>query len=175
MSHIAPVMGNSVYSTVDSRLQEAAGKGLAESPTGRGAVVVMDPRTGAVKALVSSPGFDPNDSLNNDFSQYVIDKEKKLPLFNRAVQGLYAPGSTFKIITFVAALSDGSVDPNLTFYCPGSFTLGDKIFKCWNKKGHGRLNLISALANSCDVYFYQLGLKIGPKLMHKYAKEFRLG
>jgi penicillin-binding protein 2 len=175
VSHVAPVTGDSVYTAVDSRLQEVAGKGLAESPTGRGAVVVMDSRTGAVKALVSSPGFDPSNSLTNDFGQYVVDKEKKLPLFNRVVQGLYAPGSTFKLITFVAALSEGGVDQDLTFYCPGYFDLGNKRFLCWNKKGHGRLNLIGALANSCNVYFYQLGLKIGPRLIYKYAKEFGLG
>lgn len=175
VNHITPVIGSAVHSTIDVRLQEVSGKGLAESPTGRGAVVVIDPRSGAVRALVSSPGFDPNSSLTKDFSKYVLDKEKKLPLFNRAVQGLYAPGSTFKLITFIAALNDAKVDPKLTFNCTGSFTLGNKTFKCWNKKGHGRVSLIPALAGSCNVYFYQLGLKVGPKSMQKYAREFGLG
>ena len=173
--HIPSTMGSSLHTTIDSKLQEVAGDELARSPTGRGAVVAIDPRSGAVKAFVSSPGFDPNASFSKDFAKYVIDKDKKLPLFDRAVQGLYAPGSTFKIVPFSAALAEGNVGPDLSFYCPGSFTLGDKTFKCWQKKGHGRLTLIPALANSCDVYFYQLGLKIGPKLMQKFAKEFGLG
>jgi penicillin-binding protein 2 len=173
--HIPSRIGNNIYTTIDEKLQEAAWEGLAQSPTKKGAVVAIDPRTGAVKTFVSSPGYDPNCSLTKEFSKYVVDKEKKLPLFDRAVQGLYAPGSTFKIITLAAALAEGSVNPDLSYYCPGSFTLGNKTFKCWNKKGHGRLALIPAFANSCDVYFYQLGLKIGPKLMQKYAREFQLG
>ncbi len=173
--HILPRMGNSLNTTIDEKLQEVAGEGLAKSPTGRGAVVAIDPRSGAVRCFVSGPGYDPNASLTRDFYKYVVDKEKKLPLFNRAVQGLYAPGSTFKLVTFSAALAEGGVDPSLTYYCPGHFDFGDKVFLCWNKKGHGRLSLIPALANSCNVYFYQLGLKIGPKLLYKYAKMFRLG
>jgi len=173
--HIVPKTGNSLHMTIDEKLQEVASEGLAQSSTGRGAVVAIDPRSGAVRAFVSAPGFDPNSSLTKDFAKYVLDKEKKLPLFDRAVQGLYAPGSTFKIVTFSAALAEGGVSPELAYYCPGSFTLGNKTFSCWNKKGHGQMTLIPALANSCDVYFYQLGLKIGPKLMHKYAKDFGLG
>lgn len=171
--HIPSQIGNSVYTTIDERLQQVAGNALRNSTTGRGAVVVLDARTGAVRALVSSPAFDPNTSLTREFRKNLIDK--KLPLFNRTVQGLYAPGSTFKIVTFAAAVSEGGISPSLAFFCPGSFTLGNKTFGCWYKKGHGQMTLIPALANSCNVYFYQLGLKIGARLLEKYARAFSLG
>lgn len=171
--HIQPIFGNNLYTTIDSRLQEAAMSALKDSSTGRGAVVGLDPRSGAVRVLVSSPGFDPNTSLTRDFSRYLTDD--KLPLFNRAIQGLYPPGSIFKIITFIAALTDGNMDLRQSFACNGSFSLGNKQFRCWEKKGHGRLSLIPAFANSCNVFFYQVGLKVGPKLLETLAKQFYVG
>jgi penicillin-binding protein 2 len=173
--HIAPVPGNNLRTTIDQKLQEIAGDALQRSPSGRGAVVALDPRSGAVRALVSAPGFDPNLSISREFGHYLLDK--KLPLFNRVTQGLYPPGSVFKVITFIAAVVEGGVQPSMSYTCKGSFTLGDRAFKCWlyKKGGHGTLNLIGALANSCDVYFYQLGIKTGPKLIEKYARIFHLG
>lgn len=170
---ITPVIGNSLHTTIDEKLQEAAGEGLKTSPTGRGAVVALDPRSGAVRALVSSPGFDPNKSFSREFSKYLQDK--RLPLFNRTVQALYAPGSTFKIITFTAAVAEAGIDPALSYLCAGHFALGNKTFACWFKKGHGNMNLVSALSNSCNVYFYQLGLKVGPRSIEKTARQFHLG
>jgi penicillin-binding protein 2 len=171
--HIAPKIGNSLYTTIDARLQEVAATALAESPTGRGAAVALDPRSGAVRLLVSTPGYDPRDALNRGFGRYLQDK--KLPLYNRVVQALYPPGSTFKIVTVTGALADAKIDPALSYTCGGNFTLGNKTFGCWYKKGHGRLSLIPALANSCNVYFYQLGLKVGNRALEKYARAYHLG
>jgi penicillin-binding protein 2 len=124
---------------------------------------------------VSGPGFDPNLSFSREFSHYLIDK--RLPLFNRVTQGLYAPGSIFKVVPFIASLAEHRSEPSLVYTCKGAFTLGDRTFKCWihKKGGHGPVNLIGALANSCDVYFYQLGLRVGPTLIEKYARLFHLG
>ncbi|MFH1368607.1 MAG: penicillin-binding protein 2 [Elusimicrobiota bacterium] len=171
--HVPPVTGNSVYSTVDVKLQEAASRALRMTATGRGAVMAVDPRTGAVKCFVSSPGFDPNISMMPEFGKYLTDKN--LPLWDRIDQARYPPGSIFKIITFIAALEGNKINPSQTFNCTGSFMFGNKSFACWNKKGHGRVDLMQALSVSCNVYFYQLGLKVGPELIEKYAKLFRIG
>ncbi|MCB4792658.1 MAG: penicillin-binding protein 2 [Elusimicrobia bacterium] len=173
--HIPSSVGGSIYTTIDANLQKAAYEGLEATlklKKARGAVIGIDPRSGAVRILVSSPGFDPEKSFSREFNKYITDKD--LPLFNRAIQALYPPGSIFKIITFVGALEEKVIDPSKTFLCTGQFAFGDKVFKCWEKKGHGRLSLLPALSKSCDVYFYQLGLKSGSDLIEKYAKMFRL-
>jgi penicillin-binding protein 2 len=171
--YVSPEIGASVYSTVDLKLQKAAYDALRNSSTGRGAAVVLDTRTGAVKALVSCPGFDANKSGTKDFEIYL--KDKKLPLFNRSLQALYPPGSIFKIITFAAAIELLNVDVKKTMSCDGSFELGNRRYSCWYKSGHGEMNLISAMVHSCNVYFYQLGLRLGIKNLEKYAKIFYLG
>jgi penicillin-binding protein 2 len=171
--HIPSVQGDALYTTIDARLQETAYNALKASPSGRGAVVGIDPRNGAIRILVSSPGYDPNISFMPEFGKFIVSKE--LPMFNRAVQGLYPPGSTFKIITFISGLNERKISKDQTFNCTGSFTYGNKTFACWEKKGHGRLNLIEALARSCNVYFYQLGLKVGQEIILDYARKFELG
>jgi penicillin-binding protein 2 len=171
--HVPPVIGNNIYTTIDGHLQQIAYDAIMKTPTQKGAVIGIDPRNGAIRILVSCPGYDPGLSLTREFGQYLVDDN--LPLFNRAVQGLYPPGSIFKIVTFSGALNENIITPDKTFApCTGAFTLGTKIFKCWDKKGHGILNLTDALAKSCDVYFYQLGLKIGEKVIVDYARKFRL-
>ncbi|MDR1721172.1 MAG: penicillin-binding protein 2 [Endomicrobium sp.] len=171
--YVQPEIGASVYSTVDLELQKVAYEALKDSSTGRGAAIVLDTRTGAVKTLVSCPGFDANKAGTKDFGKYLKDKE--LSLFNRAVQALYPPGSVFKIITFAAAVEIIDIDPEKTVQCKGSFKLGDRYYSCWQKLGHDRLNLISAMALSCNVYFYQLGLKLGIRNLERYARKFYLG
>ncbi|MCL2390767.1 MAG: penicillin-binding transpeptidase domain-containing protein, partial [Endomicrobia bacterium] len=136
--------------------------------------VVLDTKTGAVKALVSSPGFDTNSAGTKEFLRYLNDK-KNLPLFNRALQALYPPGSIFKIITFVAATEVLNINPKEADYCTGSFELGNRWYTCWLKTGHGRVNLISATAQSCNIYFYDLGLKLGVRNLEKYARKFYIG
>ena len=170
---LPPLIGNSLHTTIDEHLQVVAAEALNASPTGRGAVVGIDPRTGAIRVMVSTPGFDPQLASTKEFAPYLTDKQ--LPLYNRTVQALYAPGSTFKIITFIAGLVDAGIDPSLTFFCPGKFQLGNKTFRCWYKKGHGNMSLIPALTQSCNVYFYQLGLKTGSRSLEKFARQFHLG
>lgn len=171
--YIPPKIGASVYTTIDMKLQSAAYEALRNSTSGRGAAVGIDVRTGAVKLLVSCPGFDTNRVNSRDFKKFLDDK--RLPLFNRALQALYPPGSIFKIITFAAATDLLGIDTKDTEYCTGSFELGDRWYSCWLKTGHGRMNLVSAMAQSCNVYFYQLGLKLGVRNLERYAKKFYLG
>ena len=171
--YVPPSVGASVYSTIDLKLQDAAYAALKDSPTGKGAAVVIDVKTGAVKVLVSVPGFDANKIGTKDFNVYLKDKD--LPLFNRAIQAFYPPGSIFKIVTFAAAVDLLDIDPKAAEYCTGTFELGDRWYNCWLKTGHGRVNLISAMAQSCNIYFYQLGLQLGVRNLVKYAKKFFLG
>ena len=172
--HIPTEIGASVHSTIDLKLQQAAYDALKRSSTGKGAAVILDTRTGAVKALVSSPGFDTNKAGTKDFAKYLTDK-KNLPLFNRALQALYPPGSIFKIVTFAAATELLDIDPKATEYCTGSFELGDRWYSCSLKTGHGSVNLITAMAFSCNICFYQFGLQLGVRNIEKFAKEFYLG
>jgi penicillin-binding protein 2 len=171
--YVQPQMGASVYSTIDLKLQKVAYTALKNSESARGAVIILDVKTGAVKALVSCPGFDTNKAGTKSFGRYL--KDKRLPLFNRTVQALYPPGSVFKIITFAAAVELLDVSSEKTVWCAGSFKLGDRNYSCWHKTGHGNLDLISAMAQSCNVYFYRLGLKLGIKNLEEYAKKFHLG
>ena len=171
--YIPPQIGAGVYTTINMKLQSAAYEALRNSPTGRGAAIAIDTRTGAIKFLVSCPGFDTNRINTRDFYKFLNDKN--LPLFNRALQALYPPGSIFKIITFAAAEDLLNIGVSETEYCTGSFELGDRWYSCWLKTGHGRMNLVSAMAQSCNVYFYQLGLKLGVRNLEKYAKKFYLG
>ncbi|GHT43263.1 penicillin-binding protein 2 [Endomicrobiia bacterium] len=172
--YVAPEIGADVYSTIDLKLQKVAYDALKDSDAGKGAAVVLDAKTGAVKALVSCPGFDTNKVRGRDFEKYSKD-DKNLPLFNRALQAHYPPGSIFKIVTFAAATDILSSDSLNIIHCAGSFELGDRHYACWCKQGHGKLNLISAMAQSCNIYFYQLGLKLGIKNLEKYAKKFYFG
>ena len=170
--HVRSSAGNSITTTVDSELQRVAYDALQKTPTRRGAVVGIDPRTGAVRILVSSPGFDPGASLSPEFSAYL--KDPSFPLFNRTAQALYPPGSIFKIVTMVAGLNDSRIEKEKQYSCNGAFQFGKNSFKCWEKKGHGRLALREAFAHSCNVYFYTIGLKIGAKPLERYARMFRL-
>jgi penicillin-binding protein 2 len=166
-------IGASIYSTIDLRLQETAFNALKDSNTGQGAVVILDVKTGAVKALVSCPVFDANKTNSKEFFEYLKDIAN--PIFNRALQAQYAPGSIFKIITFSAAVDYLNINVNETTFCRGKFELGNRKYACWYKPGHGKMNLIRAMENSCNVYFYQLGLKLGVNIIEKYARKFYLG
>ncbi|MCL2484933.1 MAG: penicillin-binding protein 2 [Endomicrobia bacterium] len=171
--YIHPEIGASVHSTISQQLQNAAYDALKNSATGRGAVVVLDTKTGAVKALVSLPGFDTNKAGTREFAKYLKDKD--LPLFNRALQALYPPGSIFKIVTFAAAVELLDINLKETEICTGSFELGDRWYACWLKSGHGRVNLIAAMAQSCNIYFYDLALKLGVRNIERFARKFYLG
>ena len=166
--------GAEIYLTINSKAQTAAEEGLAASATGKGAVVALDPRSGAVLALVSMPDYDPNMFVAYQEDR-VQGKIKNLPEFNVALQGTYPQGSPFKIITSAALLETGKVSIDETFNCPGYYDAGSRKFKCWQSKGHGKMNFLDGLANSCDVYFYNVALRVGPLNIEKAARQFRLG
>jgi penicillin-binding protein 2 len=166
--------GSNVHLTLDAAVQRAADEGLRKSVTGRGAAVAIDPRNGDILAMSSLPDFDPNALLSTD-PEEVKRTSHDLPEFNNAIAGAYPPGSTFKPIVSLAALNEGRITPNETFFCPGYFKLGSSIFHCDNHKGHGSISFLMGLAESCNVYFYNVGLKTGGALIERYAAAFGIG
>ncbi|MGQ9745058.1 MAG: penicillin-binding protein 2 [Dissulfurimicrobium sp.] len=169
-----PSSGSDIYLTIDLDLQMAAEEAMKDKI---GAAVVLDPNSGRILAIVSSPGFDPE-----VFAKGITPEEWKAlndpvykPLFNKSIQGTYAPGSTFKIVEAAAALQEGVINENTCFFCPGHFKFGNRDYRCWNEHGHGSTNLYRALVESCDVYFYNVGLKLGIDRIARYAKAFGLG
>jgi penicillin-binding protein 2 len=166
--------GQNIYLTVDMNVQktaEALLKGKA------GAVAAMDPQTGQILALASSPAFDPNifvDGMSHEQWDALVSNPLR-PLENKAIQGEYPPGSTFKIVTAIAGLEEGVIDKNTTFFCPGYYKYGNRVYRCWKPAGHGEVNVIKALAESCDVFFYQVGQKLGIDRLSMYAVASGLG
>jgi penicillin-binding protein 2 len=174
MKREEPYPGAQVVTTVDRRIQEAAERAMA----GRaGAVIVMDPRNGDVLAMTSSPAF-PLDRFtgNLDREEWLrVVRDPMTPLMNRALQSQYAPGSLFKVIVTAAGLQEGSLTPMDRTYCNGEYHLGAWTFKDWKEGGHGHVDLRSALVQSCNIFFYQAGLKVGPEAIARYARAFGLG
>ena len=165
--------GDNVVLTIDSALQETAWNALGDRP---GAVAVLDPGSGAVLALVSSPSFDPNiftgGISSNDWE--TLSNDPRHPMENRSISGQYPPGSTYKPVIAAAALEEGLITPDTTFFCNGAFQMGDRTFHCWQEKGHGHVNLHRAIVESCDVYFYNLGKMLGVDRIAAYARAFGL-
>jgi len=168
------MVGNSLVLTIDAQIQKAAEQAFGDKA---GAAVAMDVNSGEILSFVSNPGFDPSLFTGRmplkQWNDYLEDKRH--PLENKALTGQYPPGSTFKIITALAGLEQGIIDENSTIICKGSYAVGNSVFKCWEKKGHGSVNLKRALRESCDVYFYQLGEKLGIDRIAACAREFGLG
>jgi penicillin-binding protein 2 len=160
---LPPVAGSPVHTTIDLDLQRYIARIF---PAGhRGAVVAMNPNTGEILGLFSAPGFDPNAFVGGVDPAYWhrLNQSETHPLFNRAIQARYPPGSTWKLATAAMALKRGLVTlhSHMPIPCRGGLQYGNRFFRCWLEKGHGDLALTDAIAQSCDVYFYQLGLKIG--------------
>ena len=173
LGRIPSAPGNNVVLTIDSALQEAAWNALGGR---RGAVAVLDPRNGAVLALVSSPSFNPN-LFNGGLSfddWEALSNDPHHPMENRSISGQYPPGSTYKVVVAAAALGEGLITPDTTFYCNGAFQLGNHTYHCWQDKGHGHIGLHRAIVESCDVYFYNLGKILGVDKIAAYAKAFGL-
>ncbi len=172
-----PIPGHDVTLTVDLDVQRALEEGMAG--VAHGAAVAMDPRDGAILALVSKPTFDPNEfSRGISFRRWSeLTAGGGNPLLNRAIQSAYPPGSTFKIVTMLAGLQHGLVQPSthLATSCSGGYFFGGRRFGCWDKRGHGSIDLLTALQFSCDVYFYQLGLKLGLDRLQSIARAVGLG
>jgi penicillin-binding protein 2 len=169
-----PKPGTDLYLTIDLDAQKAAEEGLGERA---GAVVAMDPNTGEILALTSHPTYDPNlfprGISPKDWVRLM--KDPSHPMFNRAIQSVYPPGSTFKIIVALAGLDSGVIKPGDTVYCPGYLMSGRHSFRCWKSGGHGTVSLHRALVESCDVYFYTMGERIGWDRVAEYARKFGYG
>jgi len=168
------IPGRTLVLTVDLDLQQAAEQALGEEA---GSIVALDPRTGDVLAMVSEPSFDPNvftGGIKPDIWRELV-KHPRHPLNARATQGQYPPGSTFKVIMATAALQEGVVNPFTSIGCHGSLDYGNHTFRCWKKGGHGSVNVHEALVGSCDVFFYQVGARLGVDTIAKYARAFGLG
>lgn len=161
-----PKNGRDVCLTVDAGLQDFIWSMMEGK---EGAAVFMDVHTGEILSLVSAPSYDPNDSISK------VLNEAGAPLLNRAVAGQYPPGSLFKIIVALAGLESGSIKPDTAFICRGKLNVGNGIFNCWNRDGHGVMVLERAIIESCNVYFYNLGITLGAERILEYARQFGLG
>ncbi|MGE5247214.1 MAG: penicillin-binding protein 2 [Verrucomicrobiota bacterium] len=166
--------GAAVYTTLDADLQKAAQEAMG---TRAGAVIALEPRTGDVLAFYSAPAFDPNVFVRGirraDWQALNADPRK--PMQNKGLQGTYAPGSTVKPFLALAALEGGVQDRSAMVNCTGSYRLGNRVFRCWKEKGHGPTDMYRAIVQSCDVYFYTLGLKLGPEPVASLEKDAGLG
>lgn len=165
--------GRDLQLTINRDLQDFAAKALAGKS---GSAVVIDTKNGEIITMASSPSFDPNQLsyglTNEEWLGLINDLDK--PLINKTISHSYAPGSTFKTIIALAALESG-IDPNDTTYCTGEVALGNTIFRCWKKEGHGRMNMERAIMHSCNSYFYQLAKRININTIAKIAKTFDIG
>jgi penicillin-binding protein 2 len=171
-----PVPGYNVITTIDQNLQGICEDVLAKNSK-RGAIVVIEPRSGEILAMASHPGFNPNDFVPivrpAIFKAYSDDPSN--PLVPRAFRAAYPPGSTFKTFVGFAALESGKIKPKDEFNCPAAFTIGDHTFKNWKKSGAGSLNFKQALTQSCNTWFYQVGIKTGAPIIIDFAQRLGLG
>jgi penicillin-binding protein 2 len=171
-----PVPGDNIYLTLDFELQRRAEQYFMENEM-VGAAVALDPRNGEVLAMVSSPAFNPNvysKRFTPEVWKTITSNPFKIEL-NRAIQGLYSPGSVFKMVMAIAGLSDGVVGPDTQFGCGGSGVFFGRRFRCWKKEGHGSVDVERALMVSCDIYFYQTGAKLGVDKIKEYANKLTFG
>lgn len=169
-----PVPGQTVKLALDAKLQSILENAFGEET---GSAVFMNPNTGDILAWVSVPEYDPN-----LFSGPVSLKDWKAlsddplhPLLNRPIQGFYPPGSTFKPFVALVGLEEGLLSAGTTFYCPGYWDFGGNVFHCWSKGGHGNVDLLTAIQNSCNVFFYHAGDRVGIERLDKWGKAFGLG
>jgi penicillin-binding protein 2 len=170
----APEDGPSLTLSIDVGLQAA----MEQAFEGRaGAAVALDPRNGEILAMASTPAFDPNAFTTGiDATLWAsLAGDPRTPLMNRVIQGTYSPGSTFKLIAATGALEEGLITPQTTFYCPGQTTIYGNVFHCHKEGGHGTLDLTGALAQSCNVYFYNVGVRLEIQRLAKWAKAMGLG
>lgn len=158
----------------DLVLRDAKGRLV---PPESGAAIVIDIKSGEIISLVSTPMYDPNlftgKLLTRDWKR--LNSHPRTPLLNRAISGQYAPGSTFKMVVALAALESGVIDKYTSFNCSGEMELGNAIFHCWRKGGHGKMSIVSALEQSCDVFFYEIALKTGIRKIKDMAHRLGLG
>lgn len=172
---LAPKPGRDLYLTVDAELQKFA---IDRFGSESGAAVVLDIESGDILAFVSTPAFDPNDFVNGISSKdYAVlrDDVEYSPLYHKAYDGTYPPGSTFKMVVAAAALEAGVIDPSERVYCPGHYRFGNNTWHCWKRRGHGSVNMHSAIKGSCDVYFYEIAKRMGIEHLAEVSKRFGFG
>jgi penicillin-binding protein 2 len=182
------VPGDNVYLSIDLNLQREVVNDLQKSMNDAhghlggnrglaGAAVVLNPQTGEVYSMVSLPDYDLNqfaDGITTQQYQALVDNPQ-LPLLDRAVSGLYPPGSTFKPVTASAGLQAATINQGSSVFCPGRFSVGNSTFLCWNTAGHGGQNVVQAIAHSCDVFFYTVADRMGDKILSQFAYDFGVG
>ena len=174
LHEVPDVPGYTVHLTLDQQLQATAFQALKDK---EGTIVVLDVNTGAILAMVSTPAFDPNIFARGIKAEEWrgLIKDRLRPLSNRATQGQYPPGSTFKVVMAIAGLEEGAIHPDTTINDPGFYNFGNRAFRDWKKGGHGSVDLHKAIVQSCDVYFYQLGPRLGVDRIAKWSRAFGLG
>ncbi len=176
---LPPKSGNTLTLTLDLRVQKVLEEAMTGTPKDpiSGSVVMMKVHTGEIIAIASAPTFDANlfaAGISREHWNKLM-QDKLRPLQHRTISGQYPPGSTYKIVTALAGLEENIITPDTTIYCPGHYRLGRGRYRCWKRGGHGSMNLHKALVQSCDVYFYTIGNKLGIDKIHEYAKELGLG
>jgi penicillin-binding protein 2 len=169
-----PKPGTDIYLTIDLEVQQAAEEALGNRA---GAIVAMDPNTGEVLALASHPNYDPNlfprGIAPKDWAR--LSNDPTYPLYNRAIQSVYPPGSTFKLIVALAGLEAGIINPEEKVTCSGFLKSGRHTYRCWQRKGHGEVSFHRAVVESCDVFFYTMAERIGFDRIAQYARKFGFG
>ena len=169
------IPGQRINLTIDKRLQEFAYQRIKDESA---SAVVMDIYNGDVLMMISVPSYNPNIFVNEDISAKEFEKlfsNPRHPFMNKAIEGLYAPGSTFKMMTALAALADGKLTANTRINCTGHMDYGDGRYHCWNTAGHGLLNLEQSLLHSCDIFYYTLATKVSMDVIQDMAYKFGLG
>lgn len=175
LHHVNSIPGEDIHLTIDSSLQDYA-QGVLSAYESASAVVI-DIQNGNILTLVSTPAFDPNlfpQGINHQ-SWNELQQNTYVPLTNKAISGLYSPGSTIKIMVALAALESGTIDKNTTIFCPGYFMLGNHRFHCYRKEGHGSVNVSRAISESCDVFFYTVAKQLGIDRLAEMYQTIGLG
>ncbi|MCB9366104.1 MAG: penicillin-binding protein 2 [Calditrichaeota bacterium] len=174
LGRVEPVAGSELWTTLDLDVQMLAESLLTDKI---GSVVALDVRTGGVVVMASSPSYIPDvfagSISSSDWRALLSDSTK--PMLNRSVQTMYPPGSTIKPAMLVEGLESGAISPSWGVSCPGSFTYGNRTFKCWKKGGHGYVDCTQSLAQSCDVFYYKLGLQLGVDGINRAMSRFHFG
>ena len=174
LNRIEGTAGSDVHLTIDAGVQNFVQARLGEESA---ACVIMDVQNGDIIAAVSAPSFDPNlfvRGISSTDFRFLMDHDHR-PMANKAVQGAYPPGSTFKMVTALAALEAGAITAETTFKCPGHLDAGGRKFHCWRRGGHGTVNLERSLMESCDVFYYETALKVGIDKIAEMGRKLGLG
>ena len=175
ISKVDSVKGEEVSLSLDLRIQQYAINLLKSHKAG--SINVINIKNGEILCMASTPTYDPNKIIQKPNKEYweSILANTLSPLTNRSIQGLYSPGSTFKMIVAIAALKHGIINTDTTHSCTGKIGFGDRLYHCWKTNGHGKMNVTDAIKQSCDVFFYEISKKLGIDKIAEVAKDFGLG